>query len=162
MYASNRYYYSYDYGPVHFTIIDQFADYSKGSKQYNWIKHDLENSVKKWKILLLHMPGWSAGGHSNNSDVQSLIQPLCVNNNVQMVIAGHNHYYARAVVDTVQHITSGGGGAPLYHPNSNADNIIKTDKSYHFLKIDINENIMHVSVIRSDGSIVETFNVNVN
>jgi len=159
LYVSNRYYYSFDYGPVHFTIIDQFADYSIGSTQYNWIKNDLENSNKKWKIVLLHKPGWSAGGHSNNSNVQNRIQQLCVTNGVAMVIAGHNHYYARAIVNGVQHITTGGGGAPLYTPNPNAENIVKVDLSYHFIKIEIDGNTLHFSAIRADGSTIETFDI---
>ena len=157
MYASDRYYYSFDYGPVHFTVIDQFTDYSLGSTQYNWIKNDLESSHKTWKFILLHKPGWSAGGHSNSADVQNLIQPLCVDNGVQMVVAGHNHYYARAVVDGVEHITTGGGGAPLYDPDSGADHIVKIDKSHHFIKIDISGDTLHFSAIRSDGSVIETF-----
>jgi len=155
MYQSNRYYYSFDYGPVHFVIVDQFTNYSKGSTQYNWIKNDLASSTKNWKIILLHMPGWSAGGHSNNKDVQNIIQPLCKQYGVSIVVAGHNHYYARAVVDGVQHITTGGGGAPLYDPKSKQPNIVKYDKSYHFIKITVENNKLYFKAIRANGSIIE-------
>ena len=157
MYTTNRYYYSFDYGPVHFTVIDQFTNYSNGSAQYNWIVNDLASTNKEWKIILLHEPGWSAGGHYNNYTVQNVIQPLCINYGVQFVITGHNHYYARALVNGVEHITTGGGGAPLYNPHANAQNIVKTDKSYHFCKIDIDHDTLHFSAIRANGSLIETF-----
>lgn len=32
MFKTNRYYYSFDYGPAHFSVIDQFTDYSPGSE----------------------------------------------------------------------------------------------------------------------------------
>ncbi len=159
MYKANRFYYSFDYGPVHFTIIDQFTNYSKGSAQYNWIKNDLASSTKKWKIILLHMPGWSAGGHSNNKDVQNIIQPLCKQYGVSMVVAGHNHYYARAVVDGVQHITTGGGGAPLYDPKSNQPKVVKYEGTYHFIKVRIDNNKFYFKAIRPNGSVIESVTI---
>jgi hypothetical protein len=161
MFSNNRFYYSFDYGPVHFTIIDQFSSLDTAGTQYKWIENDLATTSKKWKFVLLHMPGWSAGGHSNNAIVQEFIQPLCVQYGVHFVIAGHNHYYSRAVVNGVQHITSGGGGAPLYTPNSNNDAIVKVDESLHFMKFDIDDDSLHYKVVRADGSIIESLDFDI-
>ena len=69
-YANGDYYFSFDYGPAHFTIIDQFSSYTPGSVQYQWIENDLATTNKPWKFILLHKPGWSAGGgHENNTTV---------------------------------------------------------------------------------------------
>jgi hypothetical protein len=57
----------------------------------------------------------------------------------------------------VQHITTGGGGAPLYTPNPNADSIVVVDKSLHFCKLDINQDTLSFSAIRADGSLIEQF-----
>ena len=158
MYANNSKYYAFDYGPVHFIVIDQFESYNPGTTQYNWIVNDLSSTAKKWKIALLHMPAWSAqGGHSNNKNAQTILHPLFKKYGVQFVIAGHNHYYARASANKVQYITTGGGGAPLYTPNPNADSVVTVDKSYHFCKIDIDGDTMLFTAIRSDGSQIESF-----
>jgi hypothetical protein len=107
---------------------------------------------------VLHKPRWSAGGgHENSSLVQTYIQPLCKQYNVQFVLAGHNHYYARARVDGIHHITTGGGGAPLYTPNPNYDSIVIVDGSYHFCKFDINKDKLTFTAIRYNGSIIENF-----
>ncbi len=159
-FASGRYYYSFDFGPVHFTILDQYIPYTPGSDQYTWLENDLAKSTKQWKIIMDHEPGWSAyplsGGHSNNITVQNFIHPLCLKYGVQFVVSGHNHYYSRANVNNVMHITSGGGGAPLYPPEAR-ENIVKMDKSYHFCKIDIDKNNLKFTAERSDGTIIESF-----
>ena len=157
MYQNGKYYYSFDYGNIHFTVLDQEIAYGPGSTQYNWLVNDLATSNKPWKILLFHKPGWSAGGHSNNSTVQNYIQPLCLQYNVQYCITGHNHYYARADVDGVQHITTGGGGAPLYDPNPNMPHIVKVDKSNHFCKLDVDGDTLTFTAIRANGSVIESF-----
>ena len=104
----------------------------------------------------MHKPGWTAGGHSNDTLVQKLLQPLFVKYNVKLVLTGHNHYYARAVVDGINEITTGGGGAPLYFPKMK-ENIVIIDRSNHFCTIDVNADSLVVSAIRSDGSLIEKF-----
>ena len=56
MYTSGRYYYSFDYGPVHFTVLDQYTTYTSGSAQYTWLENDLAASTKPWKIVINHYP----------------------------------------------------------------------------------------------------------
>jgi hypothetical protein len=153
-------YWSFDYGPAHFAIIDQFTSYGPGSAQLTWLQNDLASTNKPWKFICLHEPGWSAGGgHENNTSVQNYIQPLCVQYGVQILFAGHNHYYARAVVNNIQHITTGGGGAPLYQPNLNYPYIVAGASAYHFCKIEINNETLHFTAIKSSGEIIDTFSI---
>jgi predicted phosphodiesterase len=159
-YESAGFFWSFDYGPVHITVIDQYIDYSPGSIQYEWLKNDLASSTKQWKVLVFHEPGWSAGGHINNTDVQDYIQPLAVQNDVDIIFAGHNHYYARAVVDGIQHITTGGGGAPLYTPDSDYENIVISKKSHHFCEIDIQGDKLKLTVRDASGVELDSFQIN--
>ena len=158
-YQNDRYYYSFNYGNVHFIALDQMVDLKPGSIQYEWLIKDFEANHQPWTIVLLHKPGFTAGGHSNNKLVKKVLQPIFKKYGVKLVLAGHNHYYSRAEVDGIQHITTGGGGAPLYSPKANKKHIIKVDKSYHFCKIEVKSDNLWVSVIRSDGSIIEEFKI---
>lgn len=159
-YAGNGCYYSYDYGPIHISVIDQYVSYSKGSEQYNWLVADLSNSSKKWKIILLHEPGWSAaGGHPNNINVQTTIQPLCEKYNVSMLVAGHNHYYARGVVNNIVHLTLGGGGAASYTPLSNQKNIISSKIGLSYMRFDINNDTLNAYAMNSNGQIIDTYSL---
>lgn len=150
---------SFDYGPVHFTVIDQYFPLNPGTTRWEWLKEDLASSPSQWKIILLHEPGWSAGPHDNNQMVQEVIQPLAEDNGVNMMIAGHNHYYARAVVNGVLHLTTGGGGAPLYYPGTGWPRVEKTIKAYHYLKIDITGNSLKVLAISPQGEILDEYSI---
>lgn len=66
---------SFDYGPVHFTVIDQYVAYTPGSPQYAWIQTDLAVTTKPWRFVIMHEPDWSAGTHANNTNVQANLRP---------------------------------------------------------------------------------------
>lgn len=155
-YESEGYYYSFDYGPVHIAAIDQYKDYSPGSAQYEWLENDLNSSKKKWKVLFFHEPGWSAGGHDNNTDVQNYIQPLAKEYDVSLIFTGHNHYYSRAVVEGVQHVTTGGGGAPLYSPDPEYPNIVKVQEVRHFCTMQIEGDKLFFTVTDENGNEVDS------
>ncbi len=153
-------YWSFDYGPVHFVVVDQYTDYSQGSTQLNWIENDLASTKKLWKFFLLHEPGWSAGGHENEQGVQKYLQPLCRQYNVPLVFGGHNHYYARAVVNDIHHITTGGGGAPIYSADPNYPYVVKTAQVHHFCTIDIQNDLLYFTATDINGNQIDYFVTN--
>ncbi len=159
----NKRYWSFDYGPAHFVIVDQYTNYNTGSDQLNWIENDLATTSKPWKFIVLHEPGWSAGGgHSNDSGVQRNIQPLCEKYGVDIVFGGHNHYYSRAVVNGIQHVTTGGGGAPLYGSNSNYPYIVSTANFHHFCKVEIDGSLLNFTAVEPAGNIIDEFTIDKN
>jgi Calcineurin-like phosphoesterase len=153
-------YWSFDYGPMHVVMLDAYTAYTTGSAQYNWLKADLAASTKTWKIVMIHEPGWSAnGGHANNTTVQTAIQPLLVQYGVAMLLAGHNHYYARANVNGVVHLTVGGGGAPLYTPATGQPNIVTATKAYSFGEFTISGNTLTAKIVNNSGATIDTFTI---
>jgi hypothetical protein len=151
-------YWSFDYGPAHFTMIDQYSSYGPGSAQLRWIDSDLAASTKKWKFIVLHEPGWSAsGGHENNPQVQTEIQPLCLQHGVSIVFGGHNHFYARTEVNGIEHLTLGGGGAPLYTPAPNSPYLVASAKAYHYCRIAIKGEELTCQVLTPEGVSLDSF-----
>ncbi|NOZ94081.1 MAG: metallophosphoesterase family protein [Acidobacteria bacterium] len=153
----SSHYGSFDYGPAHFTFVDQYVDYSPGSAQYAWIVSDLAATDRPWRFVVLHEPGFSAGGHGDNEEVQRDLEPLFERYGVAMVFAGHNHYYARAVAGGVQHITTGGGGAPLYDPDPGAPKVVAVGKTYHFCRIEIEGGRLSFQAVTADGTVIDSF-----
>jgi hypothetical protein len=158
-------YWPFDYGPAHFVILDQYAD-SYETKQIEWLQKDLEKSKKLWKFVCFHEPGWSAGSQTepprpNNETVQTLLQPIFEKYQVTAVFTGHNHYYARALVNGIYHITTGGGGAPLYEPESYSPKVITASKSYHYCTVEIDDNTFIFKAVKPDGTVIDTFTLNV-
>jgi hypothetical protein len=72
-----------------------------------------------------------------------------------LVIAGHNHYYARLVVDGVVMITTGGGGAPLYDVNFSLPYIQFAKSVYHFCAVDIRGDILLFRAFTTDLSLLD-------
>jgi predicted phosphodiesterase len=157
-YAAN-FYRSFDYGPAHVIILDNYTAYPSGSAQYNWFVDELSTTTKPWKIVMIHEPAWGAGTHANNTTSQTYLQPLFTQYGVDLVLTGHNHNYARAVVNGVQHVTNGGGGAPLYTVDPTMPYIVAADMSYQYSEIAINGNTLTSTARRADGSVIETFTV---
>ena len=151
-------YWSFDYGPAHIALLDQYTPYGVGSAQHSWLANDLAASAKQWKFIVLHQPGWSAGGgHANDPLVQGVIQPLAERYGVAIIFGGHNHYYARALVRGVQHLTIGGGGAPLHVPDPQAPFVVATSQSHSFVEIAIRGDTLTGTARRSDGTVIEVF-----
>ncbi|UCC98214.1 MAG: PD40 domain-containing protein [Phycisphaerales bacterium] len=157
-YESDGWYWSFDYGPAHIVMVDLRREGdSLGDTQKAWLEADLAGSTKEWKFLQFHAPVYSAGHHANNVIEQAYIQSLCETYGVAMVFAGHNHCYARAMVNGIAHITTGGGGAPLRTPEPGQPNIVASDQSNHFCKIDIQGRQLTFEAVRVDGTVIETF-----
>jgi hypothetical protein len=155
-FAGGRYW-SFDYGVIHTIVVDQYTpEGGISSEELAWLAADLAATTKPWKIILLHEPGWSAGPHPNNVGVQLDIQPLAKQFGA-IVVGGHNHYYARAMVDGVIHITTGGGGAGLYTPVLPSPYVAFAERTYHFCSIEATAGILQFKAVRTDGSYIETF-----
>ncbi len=153
-------YASFDYGPAHIVLLDQYVPFIPGSNQYAWLVEDLKATSKTWKIVVLHEPGWSAwGGHDNNSLVQTALQPLFVQSGVALVLAGHNHYYARAMVDGIAHLTVGTGGAPLYTPFPIAPQIQAVYQGTGYARFRIDGAQLDGEFVAADGQVKDSFHL---
>ena len=154
-----RRYWSFDYGPAHFVVLDQYTDYTPGSAQYTWLENDLAESEKAWKFILLHEPGWASIAYANNPDVQEYIQPLCEEHGVDAIFSGHMHNYSRSRVNGIWHVTAGGGGAPLYEPRPASPNLIAYEMVHHFCKVDISNDMLTLQAVDTLGNVFDSLRI---
>ena len=148
-------------GPAHFAVVDEYTSYVTGSAQYNWLVNDLSSTSKEWVFVMSHEPGYSAGSHPDNTEVQTYLQPLCETYGVDIYFAGHNHYYARCDKNGVKHITTGGGGAPLSTGSAAYSPYVEVYvQAYHFCKIEINGTQLDLTAKKADGTVIDTFTLN--
>lgn len=158
-------YYSFDYGPVHIAVVDQYTtDFDLSSDQYAWLENDLSSSEKPWKIVMYHAPGWGASS-SDDTDVRALttrndLGPLFAAQGIPLIIQGHHHYYSRSDVDGITYLVLGGGGAPLSEPETSYDYVVKAQKAYHFARFDVlGADTMSAVVIDSNGNEIDSFTI---
>lgn len=95
-------YYSYDYGNVHFIILDSYeTDRSVNGPMYIWCENDIQATSAKWIIAMWHHPAYTKGSHDSDSE-SNLIQmrerflPMLEANGVDLVLSGHSHSYERS------------------------------------------------------------------
>ena len=98
--------YSFDYGSVHFVIIntEMFCDGTTTCPVYDvangeilktWLHHDLENNTLPWTIVMLHRGPYSLSYDTYR--VREQLVPIFEEYGVDLVLAGHDHQYSRAI-----------------------------------------------------------------
>ena len=80
--------YSFDYGNVHFVNID--SNITLTTAQLDWLENDLGTSAQKWKAAMTHQGDYGRSGR--NTAITRLFDQY----NVDLVMIGHNHFYARS------------------------------------------------------------------
>ena len=76
-----------------------------------------------------------------------------------IIFAGHNHYYARAFVNGIHHVTTGGGGAPIRYPDKGSPFVVAAAGKYHFCKVEISGNRLTFSALAPDGDVIDSFSM---
>ncbi len=150
----NETWYSFDYGIVHFTIINSNTPYIFSPFQFLWLMKDL-HCKNRWKFVVFHHPPYSSGEHGNNTFLRLLL-PLFKMDGVDAIFNGHDHDYEHIKVWKMTFIVSGGGGAPLYRVGKSPWTIFSSS-SYHYCRVNVSYSFLHFTVLKPDGEILEEF-----
>ena len=156
--SGSDYFYSFEYGDIHFLILNTEESLKKGSKQYKFAEKDLQSSNKIWKIAVLHEPVYCAGGQGDNKSLYDLSDKIFEKNDVSVVLAGHSHFYQRNLVGKICHLVVGGGGAPLYSPETK-DYVKKSAKEYHYAIVEASPKELKFKVYDIYGKILDEFDI---
>ena len=121
-------YYSYDLGEWHVVVLNSEmvvnTGFSIGDRkaQEDWLISDLKAKSKPCTLAYWHHPRFSSGYHGSDVSLQPLWQIL-YDNNVDLIMNGHDHDYERfkpqtpqGVIDTargIPEIVAGTGGEEL-------------------------------------------------
>ena len=93
-------YYSHDFRNIHFISMSTEHPFEKSSKQYEFIKNDLEkiskNSSVDWIVVHQHKPLYSTSQDKGEAEqLRDIYQQLYQQYDVDLVISSHNQYYER-------------------------------------------------------------------
>ena len=157
----NELYYSFTAGTCLFVVLDSYlTDEHKKitGKQYEWLEGLLSKSTAKHKFIILHHPLYPEKGQGSHfGDCldaypvdRNKLAALLVKHNVGMVFCGHEHYYLRKMVDGIQQVIIGGGGAPLYAGDEKGG-------YYHYILVTVDGATISAEVVDIDGKIRDTF-----
>ncbi|MBZ0204344.1 MAG: metallophosphoesterase [Ignavibacteria bacterium] len=79
--------------------------------QLKWLDSVLSSSNAKWKIVAGHHPVYSGGEHGNTQELIDLVNPILINNKVNLYLAGHDHdmQHLKTGDSQVNYFVSGAG-----------------------------------------------------
>ncbi len=148
-------YFSFDYGDAHILILNTEIADGPGSDLWNFAAADLAATTQTWKLVAFHKPAYSAGSHSPDADMLAMTSAIFEPNGVDIVLAGHNHYYQHNVVNDIHHMVLGSFGGPLSNPGS-AWYTQYAEKTECFAIFDTSPSQLTMTTYRGDGSVLET------
>jgi hypothetical protein len=167
--------YAFGYGNAFFIVLD--SDIATDEKQLTWVTSQLEGLNRgryPHVFAVFHHPPFDSGAHGGDilepqsAAIRAVYLPLFHQHHVRMTICGHDHlldhfverYEDRGRTYRMDHIVSGGGGAPTYTYRGEPDlesylsaNAALNVRIEHLLKPGplVQDNPHHFLIVRVDG-----------
>lgn len=101
----SRYYYSFDYGDVHYIVLntqeDEVAEFKQGliDEQIEWLRRDVAASQAKWRVVLMHRDvlRYRIHGRPERTEgveyVGEVFMPIFDELGIDIVFTAHLHTY---------------------------------------------------------------------
>ena len=100
--GNSVWWYSFDYGMVHFVMMSTEHNFTVGSRQYRWLENDLASvnrDVTPWVVLAGHRPMYCSIDFPSDYQVslymQQALEELFHKYEVNLGLYGHYHSYER-------------------------------------------------------------------
>jgi predicted phosphodiesterase len=130
-------YYTFTKGPIKFFVLD--SNYMDRT-QLSWLERELQASTDRWKMAYFHHPLYSSGErHGSEVDLRQQLEPLFLKYGVDVVFAGHEHFYERIKPQKGIYYFIAGGGAKLREGDVNRGQLtaaaFDTDRSFMLVEV---------------------------
>ncbi|HWS87891.1 MAG TPA: metallophosphoesterase [Pyrinomonadaceae bacterium] len=150
-------YYQFEKGGVSFYALN--SNYMD-KKQLEWFEGKLKADTSDWKVAFFHHPPYSSGGkHGSSTSLREVVEPLFVKYGVNVVLAGHEHFYERIKPQKgIYYFISGAGGklrkGDVKKGSPLTEKAFDTDLS--FMLFEVAKDEMHFQVITRKGETVDS------
>lgn len=149
-------YYTYAQGNIRFFVLDSnYLD----RKQLDWFEGELKSSGSDWKMAYFHHPLYSSGAaHGSETDLRVLLEPLFMKYGVNVVFAGHEHFYERVKPQQGIYYFTAGGAAKLREGNITRTNLTEVgfDADRSFMIVEVAGDDFYFQTISRTGKTVDT------
>ena len=129
-------------------------------RQLKWMEEQLSKDTSKWKIAFFHHPPYSSGGrHGSSSGLREVVEPLFIKHGVDVVLAGHEHFYERIKPQNgIYYFITGAGGKLRSGDVKKGSPLTEKafDKDMSFMLIEVVKDEMHFQVISRTGETVDS------
>jgi hypothetical protein len=148
-------YYTFKKGNARFFALD--SNYMD-PVQLAWLEKELQASGSDWKIPFFHHPLYSSGMHGSQMDLRTILEPLFIKYGVDVVFAGHEHFYQRIKPQHgITYFVSGAGGQ-LRRGDLNPASFtaVGYDEDQSFMLVEIADKELTFQTITRTGKIIDS------
>ena len=141
-----------------FAIDSNYVD----DKQLEWLDKELAASGSDWKIAFFHHPLYSSGATHGSADLQrSLLEPVFLKHRVNVVIAGHEHFYERLKPQKGVSYFTLGSSAKLRTGDLRKSALTEygNDSDYAFMLVEIDGDTMSFQTVSDKGVTLDAGNI---
>jgi hypothetical protein len=137
-----------------FAIDSNYID----PEQLGWIKSEICGASEKWKIAFFHHPLYSSGRtHGSDLDLRRTLEPVFLDCGLDVVFAGHDHFYERIKPQKgILHFVSGGAGKLRRGDIRKTDlTDVGFDQGFHFMVVEIEGDSLHFTALSDQGKAID-------
>jgi hypothetical protein len=128
--------------------------------QLDWLEKELTASGSDWKIAFFHHPIYSSGGrHGSDLTLREQLEPLFIKHGLNVVVAGHEHFYERLKPQNGIYYFVSGGAAKLREGDIGPTSKMTEkgfDTGYHFMLWEVAGDSLYFQVISDAGKTVDS------
>ena len=129
-------------------------------QQLEWVQSELKKSKSEWKIAFFHHPLYSSGRtHGSAKDLRFQLEPIFLQNGVNVVFAGHDHFYERIKVQQgIYNFVVGAGGSLRKGDIDRSTGLTEVgyDADYSFLLGEISGEDFYFQAISRTGQTIDS------
>jgi len=160
----NERYYDFEWGPVHFFMIDSDDHEPDGitqdSLQAAWFEEAIAASTAPWKLVYMHHPPYSSSSkYGSDEDMQWPYADW----GVDAVFSGHAHLYERLYFDGIPFFVNGLGGRwksiPQIHRFGDPDESsqVRYNQDYGAQLVTANEACINFTFYARSGELIDSY-----
>ncbi len=169
--------YSYDYGDVHFVVLDsQLRETIKTRPdllgiQASWLENDLRQTTKKWKVVFWHKPTYPTRAYRTNEGIKANFTSIIDKYHVDVVFNGHDHAYARTypinndeivgspALGTVYVVTGRSGEKDIPDNERKAWDVdfFSSQDMPNYIVVTVSNSQMNIKAYKMDGTLIDNY-----
>ena len=138
-------------------------------EQAGWLEKVIQDNPNNWTVVTFHHPVFSSGKKRDNNKLRNLWKPIFDKYEVDLVLQGHDHNYARGrnLQNNGNLFDPEGGpmyvtsvsGPKMYNINSNRWMDHASEDTQLFQVISVTQDILHFEALTVTGELYDAFDL---
>jgi predicted phosphodiesterase len=155
-------YYSFPWSVARFIALDSNKPYEESEEQKTFLSNALVSiDSSKFVFVFYHHPAYSSVNKRREERGKNRHHFLDIfqKRKPDIVFNGHDHNYQRYLVNGVNYVIAGGGGAPLYEIENQDNGFVKGFSDYSYCILNVNKKNIKMEVYDLNGNVIDSLEI---